>query len=110
MGTNHTISWNFELTDVEVFDEGVDVKDIQFAPPKFLCVRELHIDIEDDKKCFVPYKCGKRRIIGVPCICFWKMARDADIPMNDIMDVGMFDVRWLKSYNSHSGQIFDGEY
>ena len=38
------------------------------------------------------------------------MARDADIPMNDIMDVGMFDVRWLKSYNSHYGQRIDGDY
>ena len=26
------------------------------------------------------------------------------------MDVGMFDVRWLKSFNSHFGQRFDGEY
>ena len=41
---------------------------------------------------------------------FWKLARDADIPMNDIMDVGMFDVRWLKSFNTPFGQRFDGEY
>ena len=38
------------------------------------------------------------------------MARAADIPMNDIMDVGMFDVRWLKSYNTHYEQVIDGEY
>jgi len=31
LGTNHTISGNFELTNVEVFDKGVDMKDIQFA-------------------------------------------------------------------------------
>ena len=110
LGTNHTISWNFELTNDEVFEEGVDVKDIQFARPKFLRVRELHVDIDHDEKCFVQCKCGKRRTIGVPCICFWKLARDADIPMSDIMDVGMFDVRWLKSFNSHFGQRFDGEY
>ena len=100
MGANHTISWNFGLTNVEVFDKGVDGKDIQYIRPKFLRVRELHIDVEDDEK-IVPCKCGKHRTIGVLCICFWKMARDSDIPMNGIMDVGMFDVRWLKSYNSH---------
>ena len=78
-----------------MLEEGVDVKDIQFARPKCLRVRELHIDIDHDEKCFVQCKCRKRRTIGVPYICFWKMARDADIQMNDIMDGGVFDVRWL---------------
>ena len=79
LGTNHSISWNFKLADIEVFDEGVDAKDIQFSHPKVLRVYELHVDIQD----------------------LWKMARDADIPMNGIIDVGMFDVSWLKSYTSH---------
>ena len=53
LGTNHTISWYFELTNDAVFEEGVDVKDIQFACPKCLRVRELHINIDHDEKCFV---------------------------------------------------------
>ena len=35
LGTNRTISWNVELTNDEVFEKGLDVKDIQFARPNF---------------------------------------------------------------------------
>ena len=47
--------------------------------------------------------CCERTKIGVPCSCLFRIARDANIPMNLIMDVGMFDVRYLKVFNAHYG-------
>ena len=45
--------------------------------------------------------CCERTKIGVPCSCFFRIARDANIPYDKIMDVGMFDVRYTKLFNSH---------
>mgnify|MGYP001017574035 FL=1 len=33
-------------------------------------------------------------------MCFWRIARNADINLDEIMNVGMFDVRWLKMFSA----------
>ena len=71
------------------------------AIPRFLRVRELKINQKGYDRQFVICSCCERTKIGVPCPCFFKIARDAKIPFQTIMDVGMFDVRYTKLFNSH---------
>ena len=44
--------------------------------------------------------CDEREV-GVPYRCCFKHARDGEVDLNDVMELGMFDDRWLKIYNSH---------
>ena len=71
------------------------------AIPRFLRVRELVIDKNHPGRQFVKCSCQERTKIGVPCPCFFRVARDASIPFEEIMDIGMFDVRYTKLFNSH---------
>ena len=47
--------------------------------------------------------CDEREHVGVPCRCFFKHARNREVDLNDVMELGMFDVSWLKIYKSHYG-------
>ena len=47
----------------------------------------------------VPVAKGQRLVFHVHV--FFRIARDANIPYDKIMDVGMFDVRYTKLFNSH---------
>ena len=69
--------------------------------PRFLRVRELEVDESTPGRQFVRCSCCERTKIGVPCACFFRVARDASISLDEIMDVGMFDVRYTKMFNSH---------
>ena len=40
---------------------------------------------------------------GVPCSCFFTIADNGYIEEEDIVDVGMVDVRYLKTFNAHYG-------
>ena len=71
------------------------------AIPRFLRVRELHVDDSLLGRHFMKCSCCERMKIGIPCPCFFRIARDATIPYDQIMDVGMFDVRYTKLFNSH---------
>ncbi len=51
----------------------------------------------------MPCTCCKRLKTGVPCGWFWKIAKDADIPLKEMMDVSMFDVRWMKLFAANYG-------
>ena len=44
--------------------------------------------------------CDEREDVGVPCWCFFKHTRDGEVDLNDVTELGMFDVRWMKIYNS----------
>ena len=70
------------------------------AIPRFLRVRELEINEYPSGKSFVKCSCCERTKIGVPCPCFFRIARDARIAHKEIMDVGMFDVWYLKIFNA----------
>ena len=39
----------------------------------------------------------------MPCPCFFRIARDAKVPFDKIVDVGMFDVRYLKLFDAKYG-------
>ena len=69
--------------------------------PRFLRVRELTLSKATDGRNFVQCSCCERTKIGVPCPCFFRVARDAEIKFDEIMDVGMFDIRYTKLFNSH---------
>ena len=71
------------------------------AIPRFLRVREINVDNSLPGRHFMKCTCCERTKIGVPCSCFFRIARDANIPYDKIMDVGMFDVRYTKLFNSH---------
>ncbi len=69
------------------------------ARPRFLRVRRLKIN-DEENRVFVDCSCKERTKVGLPCSCFWRIARNAKINFDTIMDVGMFDVRWLKMYEA----------
>jgi hypothetical protein len=48
--------------------------------------------------------CGVRGRVGVPCECFFTIANSGKIESNDIIDIGMVDVRYLKLFNAHYGE------
>ena len=45
---------------------------------------------------YIKCMCEEKGKLGVPCPCFWRISWDAQIPQDKLMDVGMFDVRWMK--------------
>jgi len=107
LGYNEFIVWDFDLVDMEKIDAEDSLYDVQLAIPCFLRVRELHIDVQSDGKIFVPCTCGERTKTGIPCQCFWQIAKISTIPHQKIMTEGMFDIRWFKIFNSHFGSDED---
>jgi hypothetical protein len=91
------IVWDF---DDKVEEELKD--NLHVYRPRFMRVRELTVKVIDEKN-FVSCECKKRIRIGLPCSCFFRIADNGFIDENEIMDVGMVDVRYLKTFNAHYG-------
>ena len=66
-------------------------------------MRELEINEYPSEKCFATCTCCGRTKVGVPCPCFFSIAQSANIAQKEIMNVGMFDVRYLKVSNADYG-------
>ena len=77
------------------------------AMSQFFTVRELNINNDIDEKHFVRCTYCERSKVEVPCSCFFRVVRDSKIPFDKIMDVVMFDVRYLKL--SHAKYGYDDE-
>lgn len=107
LGVASWIVWDFDLVKVEDLNEKECLKDLKLAIPRFLRVRELGVTEQIDGNIFIPCACHERTKIGVPCKCFWRIARNANISQEEIMDVGMFDIRWLKIFNAKYGHDDD---
>ena len=101
VGPKKFLVWNFDLVKEPEQGEQLDVLDPIFAQPLWCRVNELELVVRSCGALFMKCSCGVRSRIGVPCACFWKCARDSEIPNESIMDVGMFDVRWMKIYRTH---------
>ena len=103
LGFNSLISWNFDLIDTEILDQVDNLGDFKLAIPAYCRVRNTHVVQHSDGRNFVQCTCNRRVPNGMPCDCFYRQARNAEIPTEKIMDICMFDVRWLKIYNAHYG-------
>ena len=79
------------------------MRNSRLAIPRFLRVRELEINEDESGRVFVKCTCCERTKVGVPCPCFFRIARDKNIPFEEIMDIGMFDVRYLKLFDAKYG-------
>jgi len=101
------ISWNFDLVDTEILHEVDNLGDFKLAIPAYCRVRNTHVVQYSDGRNFVQCTCNRRVPNGMPCDCFYRQARNAEIPTEKIMDVCMFDVRWLKIYNVYYGCDYD---
>ena len=86
-----------------------DLSSIHFAQPRWCRVRELCLVRDDIGRTFMPCSCNRRTTLGLPCGHFFKIARDSQVPLEDVMDISMFDVRWLKLFNSKYGEHIDGK-
>jgi hypothetical protein len=91
------IVWDFDDKEEEELKDNLHV-----YRPRFMRVRELTVKVIDGKN-FVPCECKKRTRIGLPCSCFFRIADNGFIDEKEIMDVGMVDVRYLKTFNAHYG-------
>ena len=107
-GPTSYIVWSFDVVEIEEFNAQKGLRDIHLAQPRWCRVRELSVHSEENRH-FVNCSCGKRTTLGLPCNHFFKIARDANIPTSQIMDIGMFDVRWLKIFNSNYGEEQNGK-
>lgn len=101
IGPEDWLVWNFLETEKEIKCP------IQLYLPKFLRVRQLTVNEHSNGKCFVPCDCHYRTRVGVPCECFFNIAHNANIPEEEIVDIGMVDVRYLKLYNANYGDDTD---
>jgi len=103
LGFNSLISWNFDLVDTEILHQVNNLGDFKLAIPAYCRVRNTHVVQHSDGRNVVQCTCNRRVPNGMPCDCFYRLARNAEIQTEKIMDICMFDVRWLKIYNVHYG-------
>ena len=97
---NSWIVWNFDYLDDEEL-----TSHLQLYLPRFYRVHKLHT-YESDGDCFVHCSCGGRINEGVPCTCFFAIS-EGKIDAKNIMDLGMIDVRYLRSFNARYGDDSD---
>jgi len=71
--------------------------------PNVLRTRFASFNVDKNDEIHICCDCDEREYVGVLCRCFSKHARDGEVDLNYVMELGMFDVRWLKIYNSHYG-------
>ena len=71
--------------------------------PTFCRVRELQLVQLPCDKFFVSCTCGGRNREGIPCQCFWAITDNDVIREEEVVDIGMVDVRFLKAFNAHYG-------
>ena len=71
----------------------------------FMCVRELSVSRSECGRFFVDCTCNCQKRYGVPCSYFFKLLIDANIPMHEQISVSMVDVRYLKTFNVHYGNV-----
>jgi len=90
--------WNFNEHDLEEIKSHV-----QMYIPKFCRVRELQLVQLPCDKFFVSCTCGGRNREGIPCQCFWAITDNDVIEEEEVVDIGMVDVRFLKAFNAHYG-------
>ena len=98
MGTNE-----FIVTDWSCPDNEQITSLYKLYQPKFYRARKLNITKEDGIY-FVWCSCGIRQRVGVPCPCFFAIARSKGIESEEIIDLGMVEARYLKLYNAHYGE------
>ena len=67
-----------------------------------LRVRQLTVSPSDDGG-YISCSCCQSIRYGVPCSCLLKIADDAGITVDKIVDVGMVDVTYTKLFNSSFG-------
>ena len=53
---------------------------------------------------YVTCSCGERTTKGVPCKCFFKVADEAGICENEIIDLNMLDITYTKLFNAEYGK------
>lgn len=95
------LCWDFEDRSLDKLEN-----EMQFYLPKFVRVHEI-TGIKEDNQCFFPCDCYERQRIGCPCKCFYEIAASADVPIDKRTEIGMFDIRMLKIFNSHYGELED---
>ena len=94
--------WNFEPQ--------VDpdrVHPIMHYLPEILRLRQLKVtrDASDaSARWYVNCSCGERTTKGVPCTCFFKLADEAGICENEIIDLNMLDITYSKLFNAEYGK------
>ena len=94
--------WNFEPQ--------VDpdrVHPIMHYIPEILRLRQLKVtrDASDaSARWYVNCSCGERTTKGVPCTCFFKVADEAGICQNEIIDLNMLDITYTKLFNAEYGK------
>ena len=99
IGPETWLVWNFDRpsdTDIKM--------DLEINLPEFMRVRELVVKRVSDDKNYISYDCGERVRCELPCSCFFRIADNGFIEHDEIVDIGMIDLRYLKVYNAHYGE------
>ena len=88
------ITWYFDLdNDYENYPDSLDVH-----LPVMLRVERLTLDAAGN---FVKCSCGVREGVGLPCQCYFRIATNAQLTPNQMIDPCMADIRYWKLFHTH---------
>ena len=72
--------------------------------PEILRLRQVKVTRDSSARWCVTCSCGERTTKGVPCKCFFKVADEAGICENEIIDLNMLDITYSKLFNAEYGK------
>ena len=72
--------------------------------PEILRLRQVKVTRDSSARWYVTCSCGERTTKGVPCKCFFKVADEAGICENEIIDLNMLDITYTKHFNAEYGK------
>ena len=92
--------WNFEPQV-----DPNSVHPIMHYLPEILRLRQVKVTRDScSARWYVTCSCGERTTKGVPCKCFFKVADEAGICQNEIIDLNMLDITYSKLFNAEYGK------
>ena len=91
--------WNFEPQV-----DPNSVHPIMHYLPEILRLRQVKVTRDASARWYVSCSCGERTTKGVPCKCFFKVADEAGICENEVIDLNMLDITYSKLFNAEYGK------
>lgn len=96
MSSHLWITWNNFAVDAE------DTRHNLFRNiTHIMRVSRLVLSQDQDKTWFIKCNCGKREDIGVPCDCYFRIASNAGIDENEVVQLCMIDPIHINTWETH---------
>ena len=96
LSTHEWITWNNFAVDAE------DTRhNLFWNITHIMRVSRLVLSQDADQTWFIKCSCGKREDIGVPCDCYFRIASNAGIDDNDVVQLCMLDPIHINTWETH---------